>query len=48
MIFDVTMMKKAMEAQNIDLDRMPLGSLSKRQLDVGYESKHVCMPCPHK
>lgn len=46
MIFDVTMMKKAMEAQNIDLDRMPLGSLSKRQLDAGYASKHVCMPCP--
>jgi hypothetical protein len=37
MIFDKKMMERQMQSQNLDLGKMPLGTLSKAQLDAGYE-----------
>jgi len=36
MIFDVESMKKAMVEYEIDLQKMPLGKLSKRQIQAAY------------
>ncbi|PRP84649.1 hypothetical protein PROFUN_07899 [Planoprotostelium fungivorum] len=35
-IFDTEMMRQALEAQNIDMKKMPLGKISKSQIKSGY------------
>jgi len=36
LIFDVEVMKKSMMEMEIDLDKMPLGALSRKQIERGY------------
>ena len=36
LIFDKTMMKEALKSMDIDLNKMPLGKISKRQIAKAY------------
>jgi poly [ADP-ribose] polymerase len=48
MIFDLKMMERVMVEMEFDINKMPLGKLTKKQVMEGYSVLQVCrhMPSP--